>query len=132
MAYKILHGRIIKVGNNHARTVLPEGMAGVSLRHPGAKKAKNGQVVSPRSRPRAPRRRSASRRGSTTLSAGACPSTRPRSPSSTSSYAGSGSSGRWFRPRNHRDQPPSDDRATATRTTSEWFSAYYERTAFTK
>lgn len=28
--------------------------------------------------------------------------------------------------------PPSDDRATATRTTSEWFSAYYERTAFTK
>lgn len=27
---------------------------------------------------------------------------------------------------------PSDDRATAARTTSEWFSAYYERTAFTK
>lgn len=49
MADKVLHGRIIKADNNHVRTVLPESMAGVSLRHPGAKKAKNGQVV-PRGR----------------------------------------------------------------------------------
>ena len=41
------HGRITKAGNAHVRTVLLEGMAGASLRLAGAKKAKEGQVVSP-------------------------------------------------------------------------------------
>jgi transposase len=41
------HGRITRAGNSHVRTVLLEGMAGASLRTPGAKKAKKGQAVSP-------------------------------------------------------------------------------------
>ena len=44
---KVSHGRITKAGNSHVRTVLLEGMAGASLRRPGAKKAKKGQTVSP-------------------------------------------------------------------------------------
>ena len=44
---KTTHGRITKAGNDHVRTVLLEGMAGASLRRPGAKKAKKGQIVSP-------------------------------------------------------------------------------------
>lgn len=44
---KVSHGRITKAGNDHVRTVLLEGMAGASLRYPGAKKARKGQVVSP-------------------------------------------------------------------------------------
>ena len=44
---KASHGRITKAGNVHVRTVLLEGMAGASLRYPGVKKAKRGQVVSP-------------------------------------------------------------------------------------
>ena len=41
------HGRITRAGNSHVRAVLLEGMAGASLRSPGAKKAKEEQVVSP-------------------------------------------------------------------------------------
>ena len=44
---KVSHGHITRAGNAHVRTILLEGMAGASLRKPGAKKARKGQVVSP-------------------------------------------------------------------------------------
>lgn len=44
---KVSRGRITKAGNAHVRTALLEGVAGVSLRVPGAKRAKRGQDASP-------------------------------------------------------------------------------------
>lgn len=44
---KVSRGRITKAGNDHVRTVLLEGVAGAGLRRPGAKRARDGQVVSP-------------------------------------------------------------------------------------